>query len=255
MSKKDKKKILFNENEDAFREDAAPLSDEELKMLASSRPELDRATLPHYDNSDIALAKRYAKKNKFTVIFVTLTILLVIAVIAVLSILLYNTLADAPSKDDVVITLGDDETTVKYKKAMIDGVLYLDIVPIAKYAGLVVSGDEHSLKISCEDGTFVRFDSGKSIATVNDEKVKLGGEAMISYADTKSNSDQKIECRVPFDFIKDLFSYEVEKDTPSIYVSFSQKTNEVIFHKITYKSSGKPLPVSFSADCFDVIAN
>ena len=41
------------------------LSDDELKILSASRGEIDRSTLPHYDNSDLAVAKRYAKKNTF----------------------------------------------------------------------------------------------------------------------------------------------------------------------------------------------
>jgi hypothetical protein len=44
---------------------AEPLSPEELKLISTVRDKNDRGELPHYDNSDIALAKRYAKKNKF----------------------------------------------------------------------------------------------------------------------------------------------------------------------------------------------
>ncbi len=231
---------------------AEPLSSEELKLIDTVRNKNYRGELPHYDNSDVALAKRYAKKNKGTVAFVALTIALVLAVIAVLSVLLYGKLSNAPSKDDITVMLGDEEYVVKYKKAMRDEVLYLDIVPIAKYAGLTVSGDEHSIKISCADGTFVRFEHGKTYAIVNDDNVKLEGEASI--ARLKGN-DQKIECSIPFSFIDKLFSYQVEKGTVSMYASFSQKSNEVIFHKISYKDSGKPLPISFSADCFDVIIN
>ena len=243
---------MLDAQDSSAETNAAPLSSEELELIAANREKNDRGKLPHYDNSDVALAKRYAKKNKGVVLFVVITIVLVIAVIAVLSVLLYGKLSNAPSKDDITVTLGDEEYTVKYKKAMLDGVLYLDIVPISKYAGLVVSGDEHSIKISCSDGTFVRFEQGKTYAIVNDETVKLNGEASIARLD---GGEQKIECYVPFSFIEKLFSYQVEKGTVSMYVSFRQNTNEVLFHKISYKESGKPLPISFSADCFDVIIN
>ena len=251
MSKKRKLNAMLDDQDSSAETNSAPLSSEELELIAANREKNDRGELPHYDNSDVALAKRYAKKNKGIVIFVVITLVLVIAVIAVLSVLLYGKLAGAPSKDDITVTLGDEEYTVKYKKAMRDGVLYLDIVPIAKYAGLIVSGDEHSIKISCSDGTYVRFDHGESYATVNDEAVKLEGEASIARLD--GDSEQKIECSVPFEFIDKLFSHQVEKGTVSMYASFSEKTNEVLFHKISYKDSGKPLPISFSADCFDVI--
>ena len=247
MSEK-KKRLKDNIDE----RDAQILSDDELKMLAASRGEIDRSTLPHYDNSDIAIAKRYAKKNKTTVIFVAVTILLVLAVIAILSVFLYQKLADAPSKDDYVLTLGDEEYVIKYKNAMKDDVLYLDIIQIARYADLVVSGDTKSVKITCEDGTFVRFESGKDIATVNGDSVKLGGVSYINTLDAESK--EKIEGLIPFTFIEKLFSYQVEKGTSSLYVSLS-KSNKILIRRKIYKDSELPLPISFNADCFDLVIN
>ena len=52
-----------------------------------------------------------------------------------------------------------------------------------------------------------------------------------------------------------MFAYEVEKGTPSIRVRLNTKTNEILIRQVIYTSSGKPLPVHFSIDCFDVIAN
>ena len=247
MSEK-KKRLKDNIDE----RDAQILSDDELKMLAASRGEIDRSTLPHYDNSDIAIAKRYAKKNKTTVIFVAVTILLVLAVIAILSVFLYQKLADAPSKDDYVLTLGDEEYVIKYKNAMKDDVLYLDIIQIARYADLVVSGDTKSVKITCEDGTFVRFESGKDIATVNGDSVKLGGVSYINTLDAESK--EKIEGLIPFTFIEKLFSYQVEKGMSSLYVSLS-KSNKILIRRKIYKDSELPLPISFNADCFDLVIN
>ena len=34
-----------------------------------------------------------------------------------------------------------------------------------------------------------------------------------------------------------------------------EKTNEMLIRQVIYTSSEKPLPVHFSIDCFDVIAN
>ena len=85
IRKKSKKKQLFYESPETRdgKRSADTLSEDELKILAATRGESDRGELPHYDNSDLALAKRYAKKNKFTVLFVALTILLALAVIAI----------------------------------------------------------------------------------------------------------------------------------------------------------------------------
>ncbi len=245
----EKKKRLKNNIDDR---DAQILSDDELKMLAASRGEIDRSTLPHYDNSDIAIAKRYAKKNKLTVIFVSLTILLVLAIIAVLSVLLIGKLADAPSKDDYEIRLGDEKYTVKYKKAVKDDTLYLDINKIARYADLVISGNKSTVKISCEDGTYVRFTNGKDTAEVNGDTVRLEGTAYIS---ATAENVQNIECLVPFSFIEKLFSHQVVNGTVGLFVKHYDNANYVIVRRKIFAGSEKPIPIGFSADCFDIVIN
>lgn len=256
MSKK--KKLLSRDVEDEALNgggtpDTEPLSKEEKKILFAAHKDFDRSTLPNYDNSDLAKAKRYAKKNKFTVGFVIGTVALLLVIIVALSVVLLIQRANAPSTDDFTLTLGEDEHIIKYKSAMRDDTLYLDIVQIARYTELIISGNESSLKISCEDGTYVRFEQGEGIAIVNGEKVKLGGKAEIVRLD--ADSEEKMQCFIPYTFIEKLFSAEVEKGTPSVYVDFSDKTNKILIHRISYKDSGKPLPISFRVDCFDLIAD
>jgi hypothetical protein len=254
MSKKSKKKELLDDAADARKSASSPdmLSEDELKILVAMLSEEDRGELPHYDNSDLAKAKRYAKKNKFTVLFVTMTILLVIAVIALLSVFLYRELANAPSTEDFTLTLGEDETVIKYKSAMRDNVLYLDVIPIARYTELVVSGGNGSLKITAHDGSSIRFENGENYAYVNGDKVRLEGVAKIQLLD--GDGSENIACYIPFSFIERMFACGVEKGTPSVYVSFSNKTNKILFHKITYNDTEKALPVHFSIDCFDILA-
>ena len=249
--KKKKNSLLFDSNKNG-KETADALSDEELKILASVRKKNARSELPHYDNSDIAKAKRYAKANKLTVIFVVCTIVLVLAVISVLSVLLYQKIDSAPSKEDFTVQLGDESYTVKYKNAMKDGVLYLDLVPIAQYAGLVISGDERTLKITCEDGTYVRFENDKSVAHVNGEDVKLGGEAKLSTSVV--DGQKQLVCDIPFDFIRALFSHEEIKGAVGLYVVDVSKSNKIQIHRLNFANSDEPIPISFSADCFSIIA-
>ena len=249
---KKKKNSLSFDGEDKSVDRASALSKEELKMLASVRQKNARDDLPHYDNSELAKAKRYAKANKLTVIFVLCTILLVIAVISVLSVLLYQKIDGAPSKEDYTVTLGDESYTVKYKSAMNDGVLYLDLVPIAKYAGLVISGDERTLKISCEDGTYVRFENEKSVANVNGENVKLGGKAKLSTAVV--DGQKQLVCEIPFDFIRSLFSHEAVKGAVGLFIVDVNKNNKIQIHRLNFANSDQPIPISFSADCFSIIA-
>ena len=256
MSKKNK---IFNKDLDSSEEirdknatNTELLSDDELKIISAVHKDFDRSTLPNYDNSDVAKAKRYAKNNKVTVIFVAATVLLLLAVVITLSVFLYIQGRNAPSKEDFKLSLGDDEYTIKYKSAMRDDVLYLDIVQIARYTELIISGTGNAVKISCDDGTYARFEQGENTALVNGEKVKLGGVAEIVRLDEESEG--KMQCFIPYTFIERLFSPEVVKgSTRSVYVGFSNKTNEIIIHRITYKESGEPLPISFSADCFDLI--
>ena len=227
------------------------LSDEELQMLrASQEGEIDRSTLPPHDNSDLAIAKRYAKKNKFSVLFVVLTVILLLAVVGALCFMLFKTISEMPSKDDFTVSLiaGEltEEYTVPYKSAVIDNVFYLDMRQIALFTDLIISGGDGSLKFStpatdASNITYVRFENGSETATVNGTRVKLEGIAKIT----------ETECLVPYTFIEKLFSNPTVNGTPGVRTKFSDKDNTVIIRRVSYESGGF-LPISFSADCFDL---
>ncbi len=222
-----------------------PLSDEELAMLkASQEGEIDRSTLPPHDNSDKAKAKRYVKKNKWSVLFVIVTVFLLLAVIA--SLIIINIKNKASTADFTITLLDGEEYTVPYDEAMIDDVLYLDLIKIAEYADLVISGDPSTPKITCPDNTYVRFENGSASATVNGTRVKLGGTAKTTAAST----DAPQTCLVPYSFIKKLFSHPVESDTPGIRTVFSQNDNSIIIGRVTY-DDGAPLPIGFDAKLFE----
>lgn len=245
-------------NKENERSSVQTLSEDELAMLRAAREgELDRSTLPPHDNSDLAQAKRYVKKNIVGVVFTVLVALLVIAVIAMLVSMLVSKISSAPSKDDFSVTLGDPDSkdcveyTVPYKKAMIDDVFYLDIKKIADYADLVVSGGEGRIKLMCPDGTYVRFEHEADTATVNGYRVHLGGTAKITDATEKSYS----ECWVPYSFIEKLFSFPTYNEAPGIRTIFSNKDNTVLIRKVVYSdgdNEGEALPLSFSHECFDL---
>ena len=227
----------------------APLSDEEIKILAATHEgEIDRSTLPPHDNSDLAKAKRYVKKNKFSVLFVVLTVVLLAAVIGVLAFMLHKANLGKPSKNDFSVTLGKEEFTIPYKTAMKDDVFYFDMRIVARYTDLVVSGSEGRIKFSCPDGTYVRFEDGGETATVNGTRVFLDGKAKITDKTDKSEG----ECLVPFTFIQKLFSNKVMGDSPSVVVKWSTKDNTVLIRRVVIKETNEPLEISFSADCFDI---
>lgn len=241
MSKKNKDKkenVTPGDGNGARQNDAPVLSEEELEILAAARKSSDRGPLPYYDNSDIANAKRYAKNNKFKVLFVSLTVLLSVAVIVLLSLIFYRNLSDAPSKEDFQITLGDEKYVVKYKSAMRDEVLYLDVIKIAEYAGIIVTGDESKIKLTCPDGTYARFENDKKVALVNGENVKLSSKVRINQIEAKDGNT--LECLLPYDVIQRLFSAKSVEGSAGVGINYSDKTNKIIIRRITYADSGEP---------------
>ena len=230
------------------------LSEEEIQILqATQEGEIDRSTLPPHDNSDVAVAKRYIKKHKLPTAMIALTVILLIAVIGFLAFMLVNMLMNRPSTDDFSVTLiaGDktEEYEIAYKSAMIDGEFYMDMRRIASFMELVVSGGNGHLKFTCadnadtdfNDSTYVRFEDGSDTATINGVRVKLGGTARIT--------DK--ECLIPYSFIEKLFSRAQVNRNPSVRTKFSSKDNTVMIRRVAY-SSGELLPLSFSADGFEL---
>lgn len=257
--KKNKEKLIYDEPEvsepdtfgDEFPDESGtqPLTDDELRLIrAVKKKEPDRSKLPPHDNSDLAKAKRYAKKNIVSVIFVILTIVMLAAVILILGIILFKSIQALPSKDDYKVTLGEEEYTLSYKDSDRDGTFYFDVRKIADYGGLIVSGGEGRLKISCPDGTYVRFEHGNDTATVNGVRVHVNGKVEITEKTEKSEG----ECLVPFSFIQKLFSFEKESGAPGIRIKFSNEDNTIIIRKVTIRETGEALPISFSPDCFNI---
>ncbi len=245
MKKNNKNDLEYKEGQDI---DAAPLTEEEIEMLRASREgELDRSTLPPYDTSDIAEAKRYAKKHLWPVLFVSGTILILVALMAVLGFVLFRNLSGAPSKDDYTVTLGEEEIMLDYKEHTRNGVFFFDMRQIASYADLIISGGDGRMKLTCPDGTYVRFENGSDIATVNGDSVQVGGMVEITEKTEKSEG----KCLVPIQFVIDLFSYPAEENTPGMRIKFSQKDNTVIIRRVTYSDSGEPLKITFSSNCFN----
>ena len=227
------------------------LSEEEIKMLEASKSDFDRNTLPSYDNSDFAKAKRFAKKNKFTVLFVAITMILLITVITLLVVMVIKSNEDAPCTDDFSINFLDNKDasyTIPYGEATIDGVFYFDVRSLADYAGLTVSGGTNSLTLWCSDGTYVRFEHESETAIVNGKRVIVGGT--VNIVDKKDGADGK--CIIPFSFVQKLFSYEVVKGWPGLKIVFNKDLNKVEMKRMTYQGTQTYLPLSFSEECFEL---
>lgn len=225
------------------------LTREERKMIRSAnRKGIDRSTLDPYDQSDMAEAKRYAKKNKFKVIFVTLVLLLLLAIIATVVTVLIINLQSGPSKADYEITVGNEKPyELNYKEANSYGQFYFDLCSIANYTDLQISGGmKEGLTFKCTDDTYVRFSHDSAVATVNGDPVKVGGKVKIV---AKSNKEA-MKCLVPFKFIEKLFSTKINGQ-PRMIVKVDEK-NKVKIHRMYYDQNQKnAVPISFSSDCFE----
>ena len=225
------------------------LTREERKMIrATKRKGIDRSTLDPYDKSDMAEAKRYAKNNKFKVIFVAITLFVLLALIATLVIVFAIKAANGPSKADYEVKVGDEKPyELNYREANEYGQFYFDLCSISGYTDLVVTGGvKEGLKFSCPDGTYVRLVHDSATATVNGDPVKVGGKVKI-FAKTDKEA---MKCLVPFKFIEKLLSNKINGE-PRMVAKVTDK-NKVTIHRKYYDANEKNVvPLSFSSDCFE----
>ena len=234
MNKKDKKD-LFDDT------DRTPLSEEELKMLRSEvgRAKVDRSTLPPHDTSAKANFLRFIKRNKaFSASVIAIALLLVISAI-IFTFVAIDMSSNSPCTDDFLIKLGEESYKLRYKDAMVDGVFYIDVRPIAEYAGLTISGSAEKIKFSGEDGTYMQFENGYDFAKVNGDFVELGGISTVT----------KDKCIIPFKFLSRAVS-------AGLLVKIDESTNVVTIHRKFYdKEHTRPADVIFSSGSFELIEN
>lgn len=238
-----KKKHKFSDDVELSTDDSSieALSEEERDMLRAevSNADIDRSQLPPHDTSDKAHLFRFFKKNKgFSLAIILVAVLLVISFV-VLSAVIAKMNSDKPCTDDFEVTLGEEIYKLKYKDSMVDGKLYIDIRPIAKYAELTVSGSSKKIKFSGEKGTYIQFEDGYDFAKVNGDYVELGGISTVT-DDT---------CIIPFDF----FSRSL---TSGLLVKLDNETNKIkILRKFYDKAMTIHSDVIFSSGAFQLIEN
>ena len=238
-----KKKHKFSDDVELSTDDSSieALSEEERDMLRAevSNADIDRSQLPPHDNSDRAHLFRFFKKNKgFSFAILLVAVLLVVSFV-VLAAVIDKINSDKPCTDDFEVTLGEEIYKLKYKDSMVDGKLYIDIRPIAKYAELTVSGSSKKIKFSGENGTYIQFEDGYDFAKVNGDYVELGGISTVT-DDT---------CIIPFDF----FSRSL---TSGLLVKLDNETNKIkILRKFYDKAMTIHSDVIFSSGAFQLIEN
>lgn len=196
------------------------LSEEELQMLSAAvaKSQKKRGELPPLDTSEKAEAIRFAKKNK---VFTASAIIAVLAAIAILlsviALGLYALISLVRNRADYTVLLQDAnakdiELIFDYGDVVKKDVLYIDLIPLKEYMGLVISGTEAKKKFTAEDSTYMVFEDGKDIAVVNGESVKLGGISTVNQE----------TCLIPFSFFENViergFTVTHDPNTNTIFI-------------------------------------
>lgn len=223
----------------------SPLSDEELRLVRESiaSQKVDRSRLPHYDNSDRARLWRYVRKNK---LFAAVCAVLAVCIITVLSLCIAFAVNKANENrintSDFTVLIGDEKFTVKYDDAVRDGVFYVDMYKIAKYAQMTVSGSDTSVKFTAHGNNYLRFENGSDTAVINGSMVDLGGVATVT----------RETCEIPFEFLNKVLGKE-----NGLKLTLDRETNTLKIKRRMYETDKKdallPVEILFYADSFDVI--
>ncbi len=214
---KKKKSEKYNiEDEEIYKdtenkESSDALSDEELAWLKSSidSAEVDRSKLPHYDNSDRATFWRFIKSRPvLAVASLIVALAIVLSAIGGTAFIAVKIMSH-PWTFNIVIA-DDTPYEVSYKDAVIDGVLYVDMLKIAEVTELVIGGSYSKPQFaSIKTGTYVAFENGSSRAYINGGFTEIVAD---TFSDGKSISAKvyanEEQCLVPYTFLKAVISEE-----------------------------------------------
>ena len=241
--KKEKKK----KNQALSADAPTPLTAEEIAMIKASMAarDVDRSTLPSQDNSDGAKALRFVKKNKIFTVCVAVAAVFAVALLVLLCVFgIKNALENRVNTDDYTVRVGDKTYTVKYKAAVRDGVLYIDMYKIAEYAGLVRTGSKTDVKFTASENQYLRFEDESEYAVINGALVEMDGRATV-------NAEV---CEIPYSFLAKAIGAD---NTNGLRLILDSKTNTVKRDRRMYKTDDKdvviPVEITFYTDSFSVI--
>ena len=225
---------MKDKNKNEVRTDT-PLSDEELELVKASiaSQRVDRSKLPHYDNSLWARFRRYVKNNK---LFSAICAVLAVCIVTVLSLCIVFAVnkinENKVNTDDFTIILGDEKYTVEYDKAVRDGIFYIDMMKIAKYTDMTVSGSDTSVKFTAAQNNYLRFENGSNTAVINGSMVDLGGIATVT----------RETCEIPYEFLNKTLGSE-----NGLKLSLDRETNTLKIKRRMYETDKKDTILPFQS--------
>lgn len=177
------------------------LNSAELQMLTSSLADSeDRSKLPPPEKKKQSKLVGFAKKNTALTVIISVATVLFVAVAVFLCVYFAMGSSNGKNKRDYVFTYGEEKVKVKYERAVINDVLYLDMSELAKYADLSVSGSENTKKYVVSDEQYIKFTNESEYAVINSAKVVIPAPAIVK--------DGK--CLVPYAVISKVFETGLE---------------------------------------------
>lgn len=225
-----------------------PLTAEEIAMIKASMAarDVDRSTLPSQDNSDLAHARRFVKKNK--IFSIALAVLAVFGAVLVSLLCVFGVRAAIERKRataDYTFYVGNSSYTVDYKAAVRDGVLYVDMYPIAEYAQLARSGSNSDVKFTASENQYLRFENGSEYAVINGAVVEMG--------EGKARVNEKV-CEIPFSF---LLKAVGSNNQNGLRIVLDDVNHIVKIQRRMYETSKKDqvlyVEITFYPDSFNVL--
>ena len=225
------------------------LSEFEKEMLRESVREdrRIRKRLTYYDNSGKAKFGRYLKKNPiFTIVCIVIAVCLTATLVISVSFSLVNYFKNKPNTADFTLLIGDEESTRKYSECVRDGVTYIDMRAITKYAGFIESGNPpSSIKFTADMNNYLRFENESAEAIVNGVSVELD-EGKVYITETT--------CDVPVSFL--IKALEIGTDN-GLRVTLNRETNTIKVRRRYYEPDKdnvvEPLNILFSSDSFKLV--
>ena len=241
MKKNKKEKKPISQGEGAPQ----PLSKAEIEMLraAMDAREVDRSTLPSHDNSLKAKICRFIKENKiFTAVCAVLAICVVILIV-LLSVMAISSLSrNRVNKDDFTLMIGDEVLTVKYKTAMRDDILYVDMYKIAAYAELTKTGTKSNVKFTAAENQYLRFENDSEFAVINGAMVEMSGKATV-------NAEV---CDIPLEFLMTVLG-----KNNGLKITLDTDTNTIKIKRRMYITEDEdaylPVEILFYSESFNII--
>ncbi len=245
-------------NKTAKKNVRSPLSVDELTVLEAGMEHMqdDRSKLPPHDRSEHAEFWRFLRNHRAISIVCLILAFALLAGLVVGMVFLFKAIfsptdTQLQKNDPVTLILGDrDPITLEYDSVVKDNVFYVDMMTIADYMELTVSGTAKRLCFEGADHSTLQLEHGKSYAVINGLPVTM---------DTRRVNDEKKSpapalisdgsCLVPVAFLSDAvesgFSLKLNSDTNTLRV------RRVLTMVDGNKENAIPTPILFTADPFE----